>query len=222
MLKPIGFSAFLKLVELADGPRKTALKKKLGGGKGFQYWRPVQTVAPKAILPAADFAALKQEIDGLCSGHQRKYNNNAFDAFCKWVEGKAITASPSLPTIDVPFGSSGLTIRLKPNMSFELEGKLYSINLWATTKPELSRKTLSIGLRFCANAFKAKGYTHNHLILDTVKNRLFREDDILPNALHLLKDKVDAFKKDWDELNSIPPAPGPNKDEKQPPIHPKP
>jgi hypothetical protein len=30
--KPIGFSAFLKLLELSDGPRKTELKRKLGGG----------------------------------------------------------------------------------------------------------------------------------------------------------------------------------------------
>jgi hypothetical protein len=35
MAKPIGFSAFLKLLELSDGPRKTELKKKLGGGAVF-------------------------------------------------------------------------------------------------------------------------------------------------------------------------------------------
>jgi hypothetical protein len=46
------------------------------------------------------------------------------------------------------------------------------------------------------------------LILDTVSNRLFREADIGPNVLHLLKDKVDAFKTDWSALNPpTPPSP---------------
>jgi hypothetical protein len=207
MVKPIGFSAFLKLLELSDGPRRAELKKKLGGGGGFQYWRPVQIVSPKAILPAADIELLKKEIDTFCSGHQRQYNKNAFAAFCIWIKGKAIKPIAALPTIDVPFGSSGLVVRLKPDISFELDGKFFSMNLWATTKPLLTVNTLSIGLLFCASAYKARGHeNHRHVILDTISNRLFREEDILPNAIHLLKDRVDAFKKDWDALNLPPPA----------------
>lgn len=208
MAKPIGFSAFLKLLELSDGPRKAELRKKLGGGGGFQYWRPVQLTAPKAIQPAADVELLKKEIDGLCSGHQRQYNKNALVVFGKWIQGKAIVPAVSLPEIFVEFGNSGLVIRLKPDVSFELDGNLFSMNLWATTKPLLSINTLSVGLLFCASAYRAQGYeNHEYVILDTIKNRLFREEDILTNTIHLLKDKVDAFKKDWDALNPTPPAP---------------
>ncbi len=129
MAKPIGFSAFLKLLELTDGPRRTELKKKLGGGGGFQYWRPVQIVAPKAIMPAADIEFLKSEIDTLCSAHQRQYNKNAFAAVCKWIRGKTIEPSAALPAIDVPFGNFGLVVRLKPDMSFKLGGNLISMHL---------------------------------------------------------------------------------------------
>lgn len=67
--------------------------------------------------------------------------------------------------------------------------------------------TLSIGLFFCAGAYKAQGHeSHKHVILDTISNKLFREEDILPTAIHLLKNKVDAFKKDWEILNPAPPA----------------
>jgi len=208
MAKPIGFPAFLKLLELSDGPRRTELRKKLGGGSGFQYWRPVQVVAPKAIKPGADINLLKTEIDSLCSGHQRQYNKNALIAFDKWIKGKSITPIAGLPEILVPFGNSGLDVRLKPDVSFELEHNLFYLNLWATTKPLLSMNTLSVGLLFCASAYKTQGHaTHKHLILDTTGNRLFREDDISPIAIHLLKDKVDAFKKDWDALNPAPPPP---------------
>ncbi len=153
MAKPIGFSAFLKLLELSDGRRKTELKKKLGGGGGFQYWRPVQTVAPKAILPAADIEYLKKEIERLCSGHQQRHNKNAFAAFCKWAKGKTIKSTSPLPTIDVRFGNSDLIIRLKPDVSFEMDGNHFSMNLWATTKPLLTVSTLSTGLLFCALAY---------------------------------------------------------------------
>lgn len=218
MAKPIGFSAFLKLLELSDGPRKTELKKKLGGGGGFQYWRPVQTVARKAILPAADIEFLKKEIESLCSSHQQQYNKNAFAAFCKWAKGKTIKSISPLPMIDVPFGNSGLVIRLKPDVSFELDGHHFSMSLWATTKPLLTVNTLSTGLLFCALAYKAQGHkSQTHVILDTISNRFFREEEILPSAIHLLKNKVDAFKKDWDALNPAPPpSPSPGSSTDQP------
>lgn len=213
MTRPIGFSAFLKLLELSEAARKSELKKKLGGGGGFQYWRPVQTTAPKAISPGVDVEQLKARIDGMCSGHQREYNKNALVAFCSWIRGKAIKSADPLPTIDVPFGSSGLVVRLRPDVSFELDGQYFSMNLWATTRPMLTPATLSVGLVFCAGAYRAGGHErYAHLILDTVANRLFREADIAPDALHLLKDKVDAFKKDWAELN----PPGPEAPDRSP------
>lgn len=207
MMKAIGFSAFLKLLEIADGPRTSELKKKLGGKGGFQYWRPLQLVAPKALLPAADIEILKKNIDALCSGHQRQYNQQAFATFCKWIAGKSVEPGVALPALDVPFGNSGLIVRLKPDVSFKLDGSLVSMNLWATTKPILSTPTLSVGLFFAASAYNAQSLkTHKHVILDTIKTRLFQEDDILPTAIHLLKNKVDAFKKSWDSLNPTSPV----------------
>jgi hypothetical protein len=219
MAKPVGFTAFLKLVELADGPRKSELKKKLGGGGGFQYWRPIQTVAPKAIEPGANTALLTAELETTCSGHQRKYNMAAFIAFNKWREGKYIQPAAPLPMIEADFGNSGLTIRMRPELAFSFEGVIYSMNLWATTKPILSTQTLSVGLFFLSSAYKAQGYhSHSHVIFDTIANRLFHEVDVHPMAIHTLKDKVDAFKKAWDDLNSTPSNPSsPSQNDQYPP-----
>jgi hypothetical protein len=206
MAKPIGFLAFLKLLQLPDGARRAELKKKLGGGGGFQYWRPLQIVASKAILPGANVGSLTLEIDSLCSGHQRRYNQNGFEAFSKWIQGKSIEPIDPLPKIEAAFGNSGLIIRLGPDVSFKLDGIPRSMNLWATTTPLLTINALSVGLFFLAAAYKTRGHTGcQHLILDTISNSLFSEADIIPSAIHLLKDKVDAFKKDWEELNSTPP-----------------
>lgn len=123
MTRPIGFSAFVKLLELSDAARKSELKKKLGGGTGFQYWRPVQITAPKAISPGIDVELLKARIDGMCSGHQCEYNKNALVAFCNWIRGKSVKPADSLPTLDVPFGNSGLVVRLRPDVSFQVDGQ---------------------------------------------------------------------------------------------------
>src|SRR5689334_15858126 len=127
MAKPIGFSAFLKLLQLADVPRKTELRRKLGGGKGFQYWKPFQLAAPKAIFPGADLAALAQDLEYQCSEHQLKYNKGAFKAFLKWVEGKDIEAVGALPPKQVALGDSGLTVKLHPELCVRLEGTEYSL-----------------------------------------------------------------------------------------------
>jgi hypothetical protein len=208
MTKPIGFSAFLKLLELAENRRRSELKKKLGGGGGFQYWRPIQTVAPKAIKTGASIELLTAELESLCSGHQKKYNKAAFAAFNKWRKGKSIQPAASLPMIEAEFGNSGLVIRMRPEVTLELDGIIYSMSLWATTKPILSIQTLSVGLFFLAAAYKKQGFqTHQHAILDTVGNRFFSEANVLPTAIHMLKDKVDAFKKTWEELNPKPTQP---------------
>lgn len=218
MLKPIGFAAFLKLLELSDAQRRAEIKKKLKGGGGYQYWRPLQNFAPKALVPDADISFLKSELASRCKGHQQKYNKNAFAAFCKWIEGKDLALSAQLPPIDVPFGNSGLTVRLRPEVSFESNGKLFAASLWATTRPLLSNATKSIGLQFCSLAYKAKGFeAHEHLIFDTIVGSPFTEKDILSSSLHLLKDKVDRCKIDLDTLN-VPTPEAPSSPSDQPPI----
>jgi hypothetical protein len=207
MPRPIGFSAFLKLLEISEGRRRSELKRKLGGGGGFNYWRPVQRAAPKAILPAASIEALRAGIDATCSGHQRQYNQNAFAAFCRWTRGKDIEPLFPLPPIEAAFGNSGLVVSLKPEVTFNLGGAARALHLWATTKPILSIPTLSVGLLFASRAYRAQGYRdHAHMILDTITNRSLQESDIIPTAIHLLKDRVDELKKIWDDLNPTPSA----------------
>lgn len=207
MAKPIGFSAFLKLLQLSDVRRKAELRKKQGSGKGYQYWRPLQIVAPKAILKGASIVSLITEIESLCSGYQQKYNKDAFATFGKWIDGKLIEPMASLPQIDVEFGNSGLTIRLRPDVSFKLDGAPCSMNIWATTTPLLTEETLSAGLLFLSSAYKSKDYgTPKFLVFDAVSNRVSQESDILPIAAKFLESKAAAFKRDWDSLNPTSPS----------------
>lgn len=207
-MKPAGFTAFLKLLELDDHLRKSELKRKHRGGGGFQYWRPLQRVAPKLLAADANVKLLQAEIASLCSGPQRNYNQNALNSFAQWSAGKSLLSATSLPVIDAPFGNSGLTVRIRPDVTFRWDGRLVSMYLWATTKPLLSTPTLSMGLLFCSSAYRTQGYdTHEHMILDTITNRLFTSANILPTAPFFLQNKIEAFKQDIEDLNAPPAAP---------------
>jgi hypothetical protein len=201
MTKPVGFSAFLKLLELSLPARRTAMKRLMLPG-GFAYWSPMQSLAPSALPKDADLEVLKSQIDSVSSGVRAQYNKNGLQAIYSWAQGKTVTSMPLLPKLVVPFGNSGISVQLKPELSYVEKNKVCCTALWATTKPALSVQTLSVGLFFLSRAYRAKGHNVDEFcIFDTVANKLFREGDILPNAAILLKSRNDEFKAIWAEVN---------------------
>jgi hypothetical protein len=204
--REIAFTTFLKLLQLPDGPRRASLKK-LASGSGYPYWRPLQKIASEAVLPGANIDILRQKVEQFCTGHQQKHNKNGLTVLHNWAQERSCEVADTFPEIVADFGSSGLAVRLRPDVSFRLNGTIFSMALWATTKPELSKEVLSIGLFFMKRAYEAKGYTgHQFLIFDTVKDRVFSEIDILASTLHLLKSKHDVLRNDWAEVKG--PSPG--------------
>jgi hypothetical protein len=205
--REIAFTTLLKLLQLEAGPRKSELKRLLGGG-GYPYWRPLQNLAPEAIAAGSDLNVLKLKISAACSGHQEQYNTNGIAKLHKWAQERLCVLAEPVPEISAKFGISGLTVRLHPDIAFELNGNLMAMALWATTKPTLSDQVLSIGLLFMKQAYAVKGHTKHHfLIFDTIRDRVFNEFDILSSTLDLLKLKHDAIRKDLEELSKNQPVP---------------
>jgi len=207
MAREIAFATFLKLLQLDGSPRRAELKRLLVGG-GYPYWRPLQSLASQAILAGASLENLNAKVGSVCTGHQEKYNKNGLKALFKWAQDRSCKPADPIPEIVAKFGSSGLAVRLKPELSFELNGNLISMALWATIKPALSDEVLSIGLFFMKRAYEVKGHTQRQFLLfDTTKDRVFSEIDILSSTLFLLKSKHDGIKKDWAETSGVPPTP---------------
>lgn len=196
--KEIAFSTFLKLLELQEKDRRTEFRR-LNAGSGFPYWQPLKDAATEAVKTDANLDLLIQQVERKCSGHQQKYNKNALVTLCAWSKRRECSPIESPPTLTVPFGSSGISVRLQPDVSFELNGTTYSMVLWATTKPSLSDETLSVALLFIRVEYEEHKVSNRFVIFDTIKNRVFTEMDIVAAAQKLLEAKKEIFKKNWEE-----------------------
>jgi hypothetical protein len=205
-IKEIAFSTFLKLLELDQKARRAEFRR-LNAGGGYPYWQPLKDAATNAIKVGADVNALIKEVEKKCSGHQQKHNKNALVTLCGWSQTRECTPIEQPSALTIPFGTSGISIRLHPDISFKLNGITYSMLLWATTKPPLSDETLSVALLFTRSEYEHHGVGHRFVIFDTIKKKVFTEMDIIASANKLLQAKKDLFKKDWEAATSAPPPP---------------
>jgi hypothetical protein len=204
--KEIALSTFLKLLELREKDRRTEFRR-LNGGGGYPYWQPLKDAASDAVMAGANLDQLIKQVEKKCSGHQQKYNKNALVTLCGWSKKRECKPVEQPPALTSPFGTSGISVRLQPDVSFELNGITYSMVLWATTKPTLSDETLSVALLFIRDEYEQCGVSNRFVIFDTIKNRVFTEMDIIASAQKLLEAKKEIFKKNWEEATSTPPPP---------------
>ena len=199
--RELAFSTFLKLLELEESKKATTLRGFNRGG-GFNYWRPLQKLAPEVVGGKLGLKELQEKVGLFAKGHQRKYNDHALTNLSKWVSRREITARPLPGKVIKKFGSSGLAIRLEPEVAFAMDGRDYLMHIWATNNPTLTEETLSMGLHFFRLHFQSEGYkNHQFLIFDTVKNHVFAEFNIFGNAPLKLKGEREMLNKLWAEID---------------------
>ncbi len=210
--RELAFSTFLKLLEL-DGPHQLAALRGFLRGGGYNYWRPLQVLAPNVVSGELDLAGIQNSVGLMAKGHQRKYNEHALTVLLKWLSRRKIQVRRRPERLVKKFGNTGLHVRLEPEVAFAMDGREYLMHVWATNKPPLSEETLSMGLYYLRNHFHGElDRDVQFLIFDTVKNRLFSEISILENAPELLRAQRDQLSNLWAEVNSssvpIPKKPG--------------
>ncbi len=197
----LAFSTFMKLIELDDKPKQTTLRGFLRGG-GFNYWRPLQSLAKKVANGELDVASLQDEVAHRSKGHQRKYNTNALTKLLFWASRRSITVRREPGPKIVKLTKSGLSVKIAPELAFIMQGNKYLMHIWATNSPSLSEETLSTALYFFKSEIDEK-YKNgwNFLIFDTVKDRVFGELDILQNAPEMLAAEGKNLGVLWDKVN---------------------
>lgn len=199
--REIAFSTFLKLLELSDTQKAATLRGFMRGG-GFNYWRPLQILAPDVVGGDLDLTSIQERVALLAKGHQRKYNDNALTSLLKWASRRRLQKRPRPERLVRKFSNSGLKVRLEPEVAFAMDGRNYLMHIWATNNPALSEETLSMGLHFFRLHFqKAGNEDFQFLIFDTVKDRIFAEFNILQNAAQMLDLQRDILGSLWSSIN---------------------
>lgn len=207
--RELAFSTFLKLLEL-DEPQKSATLRGFNRGGGFNYWRPLQILAPEVIGGKLGLDELQEKVGLFAKSHQRKYNDRALTNLSKWVSRRKITPRARPEKVVKKFGNSGLAVRLEPEVAFAMDDRDYLMHIWATNNPTLTEETLSMGLHFLRRHLQTEGYTnHQFLIFDTVKNHVFAEFNILSNARPMLKKQRELLNQLWMDIDDKKKAPKP-------------
>lgn len=219
--RELAFSTFLKLLELPE-PQKAATLRGFKRGGGFNYWRPLQVLAPEVVGGKLDMSGIQERMSGLAKGHQRKYNDHALTNLLKWVSRRRVVLRSYPNKVVKKFGNSGLKVRLMPEAAFAMDGRNYLMHVWATNNPTLSEETLSMGLYFFRHHFQSEGHAnYQFLIFDTVKNEIFAEFNILRSASELLSKQREILTSLWKNIDRDSEAPRPRpgegpKDEPRP------
>lgn len=206
MSKPhdLAFSTFLKLLEL-DEPKKKAMLRGFLRGGGYNYWRPLQMLAPDVARGDLDMAGIQDKCAAMAKSHQRKYNEAALTKLMKWTSRRSITvrAKPEIP-VTKKFGNSGLRVRMQPELIFSVGPQKYWLQLWATNSPVLTEETLSMGLFFLMSHVRQEHRDSDlsFLIFDTIKERMYGEFDVLANAQQHLSAERAIIDSLWSELTA--------------------
>jgi hypothetical protein len=207
MERELAFSTLVKLMELPSNQKMATLRGFMRGG-GFNYWRPLQNLAPEVVKNGIDLAELSERVSILSKGHQRKYNEAALIKLMHWVRRRRVEYRNNLIKVVEPFGSSGLSVRIEPEACFSMSGQKYVMHIWATNTPTLSEETLSMALYL----FRAVGRKHDfreyqYLLFDSVKDRIFTEVNILGNSQEMLRSALVEISQLWQTISDIGPRP---------------
>ena len=201
MERKLAFSTFLKLLELPEVEKAQTLRGFLRGG-GFNYWRPLETLAPEIVRDGLELPGIQQKVAMMSKGHQRKYNENALINLRKWFNRHRVQHRRVPGKIDRSFGKAGLWVKLRPEVAFEMDRRVYLMHVWATNNPSLTDETLSMGLFFFRHHFRIEfNEDYHYLIFDSVKNRMFGEFEVLEDASDRLGAQANLLDHLWTELD---------------------
>lgn len=196
----LAFSTFLKLLELSDDKKRTMLKGFTRKG-GYNYWFPLQNLAEDVASNNLVGGDISNRVGQMCKSHQQKYNDLALLKLSMWFERRKAKVIQKPDKIEKKFTNSGLSVKLNPEVAFEMGGVKYMMHVWATNTPALSEQTLSAGLNFFQHHFRQSGYEdYQYMIYDTTKDNVFGEFNILQNAGLVLSDQRNVIHDLWHEV----------------------
>lgn len=196
----LGFSTFLKLLELPE-PKKASMLRGFKKAGGYDYWKPLKTYASDVANQDIVGAGISDAVRMMSKGHQLKYNDQALTRVSKWFQSRHATVVKRPDGIVRKFTNSGLHVRLEPEVAFKIGRQKFLMHIWATNSPSLSERTLSTGLYYFKEHFSEAGNDDcQYLIYDTVKDRVFGELDILVSAHNILHVQREIIHQLWHDV----------------------
>jgi hypothetical protein len=137
--------------------------------------------------------SLKASLSTLPDSRKAEAFDECREGLTRWVGRKAITP---LPKSRARWSSSGLTVRINPELHLDIAGKPHLIKLYFKGE-KISKQRVDVALHLL-NSKAAKGTTAG--ILDLRRSKLYVPTVAKPGMASLLKAEAAAFTSLWEEL----------------------
>lgn len=155
MAKPLelNFTTILKLWALKEPALYRELQKYLTPG-GYDFYRTLKRATASVCLDKITLDEARADLQQIKHSIEKKHNVAAFEKFVLWLSGAERTFLPP-PKEVYPFGSGGLSIRIRPEIRFMQEGEDWALHIWNTLKPELTPDIYGLGAFLMQRALKS-------------------------------------------------------------------
>lgn len=184
--KQITFQSFLKVLSTNGTGKERALCGAVTDN-ALNYWKPVEKLSQQIITDKIDFDSIIEYLDDYKSKHQNRANKAALTYLLEWRKKRTIRplSRPEAQIMD--FGN--IEIIARPEIAFSMQGNHYLSNIYCSKSPKLTEQAASIGLCLMTKYYPIQSRMKNlkMLIIDTAKNRVFSEADILKDSKKYVK-----------------------------------
>jgi hypothetical protein len=171
-----GFSAFLKLICLADKPQKRAVRERHKPSTGgYDYHKSLRSRIQQVAFEGLSEANVLASTEQITKGPERESAKRGLKRFFEWrsTNPGALELCDSL-TFQSPKGF--LKITFQPNFLLEINGRRTAVHVW-NTKSKLSRNLVLAALSLVAARFPETTRPDDFAILSLQDGTVYRWSD---------------------------------------------
>jgi hypothetical protein len=184
-------NTFIKVCLLDTGGRISEVQKRLAKPGGYDFYKPLQGAV--RAHSDGDFSQAKTILGAPVNETERKYNQDAFNAF-KLRFGSIKSLEAIQQKRHLTFSGAGLRISIDPLFEFTKAGTRQIFCMWPTQKPTLTQKYGAVACHIMRSAYSNDKLGNGAFFFaDLVSNKTYSEKQITNNTNLILKADVNSI-----------------------------
>lgn len=145
-----GFSAFLKLINLNERPRRTEIRKRLyPSGGGYDFHKKTRQLATGFLVEGRPLEECLEMAALITSPSERRSAVSALNALAMWRDahpGRMVDVAER--TYESPAGM--FKVRFLPDFGVSMSGRVVAVHIWNSLTPRLQPRLVRAALALIA------------------------------------------------------------------------
>ena len=136
-----GFSAYLKLINLAPRPQRTAIRNRLNPSNdgGYDFHRSLRRFSKRYMVDGENIKEIIQNCNNIARVPERKSTLSGLQSLMEW---RSNNPGEIISYDDVRFVDSSklFCVGFAPDFGIKIQGKPTAVHIWNTKAPDLERR----------------------------------------------------------------------------------